>query len=161
MSQLDTRDLNKRLEELNDIETQINDIEEEITSVKDEILQLEEDHMKCDAEVSDDLSDDIVDAKDRLEGLENELDDCRSDYDEGEHDELKDMENNISGFSDGVQLIPEDEFVEYVQELLVDCGDLPDNIPWYITIDWDDTAHNIRHDYSSIDYQGESYLYRD
>lgn len=58
------------------------------------------------------------------------------------------------------QLIRESYFVEYCQQLLADIGDLPDEIPHYIVIDWDKTADNLRVDYTESEYEGVTYLYR-
>lgn len=57
-------------------------------------------------------------------------------------------------------LIHENYFMEYCQEMLEDCGDLPKDLPSYIVIDWERTAENLRHDYTSIDYDGETYYVR-
>ena len=65
-----------------------------------------------------------------------------------------------SEFEYGVTLIPFKDFTDYVKELLVDCGDLPSNIPSYISIDWEDTADNIKVDYSEVEYLGTDYLFR-
>lgn len=77
-----------------------------------------------------------------------------------ELEELKEMAEEVSEWADGNTLIPEDDFEEYCQELLEDVGDIPKDLPWYIVIDWEATAHNIRQDYSEIDYQCTTYLYR-
>jgi hypothetical protein len=61
----------------------------------------------------------------------------------------------------GLFLIHEDNFQEYCKDLLQDCGDIPENLPDYIAIDWDETADNLKVDYSEVEYQGESYLFRD
>lgn len=60
----------------------------------------------------------------------------------------------------GVQFIPEDDFTDYCKELLEDCGELPKDLPWYIVINWEDTADNLKADYSEVEYQGTTYLYR-
>jgi len=39
--------------------------------------------------------------------------------------------------------------IEFVQELLEDCGELPGNLPAYIHIDWERTARDIMFDYSA------------
>ncbi len=59
-----------------------------------------------------------------------------------------------------VTLIRESYFVDYVQELLEDCGDIPKNLPHYIHIDWERTARDIRVDYSGADFHGVTYWYR-
>lgn len=59
-----------------------------------------------------------------------------------------------------VTLIPEEDFVDYVEELVSDIGDLPREIPSYIVIDWQRTADNVRYDYDEVDYQGNTYYFR-
>jgi hypothetical protein len=51
-------------------------------------------------------------------------------------------------------------FTEYAMELLKDICDLPNDIPHYIAIDEEKTAENIQQDYSSVDFNGETYWYR-
>lgn len=88
-------------------------------------------------------------------------------WDEDEGDELKALkalaeegENATSEWRHGETLIREDYWVEYVQELCKDIGDIPKDIPHYIVIDWEKTADNIAVDYSTIDYDGVSYYIR-
>ena len=38
---------------------------------------------------------------------------------------------------------------DFVQNLLEDCGDIPENLPSYVHIDWDRTARDIMYDYST------------
>ena len=40
---------------------------------------------------------------------------------------------------------------DFVQQLLEDCGDIPENLPSYIHIDWERTAYDIMMDYSTSD----------
>ena len=61
----------------------------------------------------------------------------------------------------GIQFINEDYFVEYTKDMLTDIGDLPPNVPWYIEIDWEKTAENIKVDYRDIEINGETYWFRD
>ena len=39
---------------------------------------------------------------------------------------------------------------DFVQELLESAGDLPENLPSYIHIDWEGTARDIMYDYSEV-----------
>ena len=39
---------------------------------------------------------------------------------------------------------------DFVQELLESTGDLPENLPSYIHIDWEGTARDIMYDYSEV-----------
>lgn len=76
-------------------------------------------------------------------------------------EEIDSLEREVgSEFEYGVTLIPLEDFTDYVKEMLVDCGDLPSNIPSYISIDWEDTANNIKVDYSEVEYLGTDYLFR-
>jgi len=59
-----------------------------------------------------------------------------------------------------VTLIRESHFVDYVQELLEDCGTIPKDLPHYVHIDWERTARDIRTDYSGADFHGVTYWYR-
>jgi hypothetical protein len=59
-----------------------------------------------------------------------------------------------------VTLIRDSYFVDYVQELLEDCGAIPKNLPHYIHIDWERTARDIRVDYSGADFHGVTYWFR-
>ena len=140
MNIIDTRDLHDRLEELKAKQ-------DEIQNKKDEIENSEA------LEIDDDT----------VADLELELEQLESDFDKDEQeelDELENMESEIPEWKDGETLIPEDEFVDYCEELCKDIGDVPREIPWYIEIDWDKTAENIKADYSEIEYQGTTYLYR-
>lgn len=74
---------------------------------------------------------------------------------------IDDLEYEIgSEFNYGVTLIPEDDFTDYVIDLLEDCGYISKDFPSWIEIDWQKTADNVRQDYSEIEYEGKIYLYR-
>lgn len=78
-------------------------------------------------------------------------------------DEINYLEEEIGcDFEYGVYLIEEKDFTEYCQEFVEDCGYIGRDLPTWITnnIDWDSVADDLRVDYSEIDYQGFSYLYR-
>lgn len=56
------------------------------------------------------------------------------------------------------QLIHEDAFEEYMDEMLEDCGEIPKNLPCYLKIEVDYAA--LQQDYTTIEIDGEAYLYR-
>ena len=63
-----------------------------------------------------------------------------------------------------ITLINSDYFTEYTKELVEDWGyvrrgDGEKELPWWISIDWDDTAENVKVDYSTIDIEDETYYY--
>lgn len=132
-------------------------------------------------------SEDVMDSRDvikRLEELQSDLDDLQTAVDDAEEGEEKDDaqaaiddwddrdeynaiksfaeegENATSEWTSGETLIRESYWVEYVEEMLKDIGDLPRDIPWYIEIDWEKTAANIAADYTTIDFDGVTYYIR-
>lgn len=123
------------------------------------------------------LTEDVLDSRDiiaRIEDLEDTIGtaktECLEQYGDDENYEealaahmeqfeeeiaelakLKELESEFSSYADwkgGETLINEDHFVDYVKQLLEDCGEIPANLPHYIVIDWEDTADNIRADYN-------------
>lgn len=73
---------------------------------------------------------------------------------------LQEQCEDYSEWEHGELLIHSSHWIDYVEELLTDCGDLPRDIPWYISIDWVKTADNIEMDYAIVDFDGEEYLIR-
>lgn len=75
--------------------------------------------------------------------------------------EIDEIEDEIgSEFSYGTTLIPEDDFTEYVEDLLVEFGYISKDFPSWIEIDWEATADNVKQDYSELEYEGKTYFYR-
>lgn len=112
-----------------------------------------------------DNKDDVIDSRDviaRIEELKNQ-----PDIGEEELDELNTLlalagegEIYAPDWEYGATLIRDSYFVDYARELLEDCGDIPKDIPHYIAIDWDQTAHNIRVDYTPVDFGTVTYWVR-
>lgn len=80
-----------------------------------------------------------------------------------EIEEINQIEDEVGReWKYGCTLIDEDDFEDYCQELVEDIGDLPSNLPSYISnnIDWSGVADDLRQDYSELEYQGITYLFR-
>jgi hypothetical protein len=77
-----------------------------------------------------------------------------------EINEIDYIESECYEFKFGCELIHFDYFTEYTKELLIDCGYINKDFPSWIELDWEATAKNVADDYSYIDYQGETYLFR-
>lgn len=136
-----------------------------------------------------DNSDKVIDSRDviaRIEELESEREDLESAIEEAETEEdqqeaqkaledwdsseygdelmaLKYLQEECECYSDwvhGESLISSYYWVDYVQELVSDIGDLPRDIPDYLVIDWEATAENIAADYSIVDFNGQDYYIR-
>ena len=144
---LDTRDLQERLEELQGLKEAV----ETAQSTVDELM------------VSD-LAAAQPDFDEKLDDARTELDEACEAFDgeaQAELEELEALSEEVSEWTSGNQLIPEDDFEDYCQELCEDIGDIPKELPSYIVIDWEATARNLKADYSEVEYQGTTYLYRD
>ena len=119
-----------------------------------------------------DLAADIIDVRDiiaRVEELEPQVDTIG----EGEHiaewNMLTRILHELNGYGGDEQwrgdwypvtLIDDAYFVDYVQDMLADCGVVPRDLPHYIEIDWRATARNVQTDYSSVEIDGRTYWYR-
>ena len=120
-------------------------------------------------ETFDDLmTQDVFDIRDVIARYE-EIEDTEDSDEQDERDEIKAFLDEVQGRGGDEQwrgdwypvgFVRDSYFTEYAEELLKDCGDLPQNIPHYIEIDWEKTANNIRVDYSSVDVGGTTYWYR-
>lgn len=133
-------------------------------------------------------SDDMIDVRDvieRFEELESEREDATTGEDKAadsaaleawdatddgaEYANLKSLLDDLNGNGGDEQwrgdwypvgLIRHSYFVDAMEELVKDIGDLPQNIPGYLAIDWDATAENLRVDYTSTEFDGVEYWYR-
>ena len=78
-------------------------------------------------------------------------------------EDINELENSVgSEWSYGVTLIDEDDFQDYCEEFIEDCGYISKDMPMIISnnIDWTGIADDMKQDYSEIEYQGNTYLYR-
>ena len=75
--------------------------------------------------------------------------------------EIDSIEDELgSEFEYGVTLVNEDYWEEYVEDLLIEIGYLPKDLPSWIEIDWKATAENVKQDYTEVEYQGRTYYGR-
>ena len=122
----------------------------------------------------------------RIEELEAEWEDLRSAMDDHNTDSdayeeasaaLKEFDNSEEGqelialkalaergedyapdWEYGAQLIHEDYFETAMDEMLEDCGDIPKDLPSYLTITVDYDA--LKQDYTELDFDGQTYYIR-
>lgn len=104
------------------------------------------------------LTDAVNDAKDALELFDR--------------DELEALDSLVSeaesspDWTYGETLIHDDYFVEYTEELVNECWEMPKefnsgNWPWnHMTMDWDSAAEELKRDYMSVDFEGHTYWIR-
>jgi hypothetical protein len=85
-------------------------------------------------------------------------------------DRREDIESLLENLTDGgdVQyqgewypdrLIAENNFTDYIKELVSECYNL-DDVPNFVEINWEATACNCKIDYSAILINGTTYYYR-
>jgi len=101
------------------------------------------------------------------------FDDWKSDQEElsGQYsDEVEEL-NKLQALEDecnwgdwkyGTPLIRDDYFEDYAQELAEDCGDYDSrNVRWpYTCIDWKMAADELKMDYTSVEFDGETFWLR-
>lgn len=116
-------------------------------------------------------TDDLVERKEEIiteieDALHNSLCDIDTFKDMvDEFYEIAQIEADCSDFDYGATLIHEDNFVDYIEELISDAYhevyDMVENSSWpIIKIDYEASASDARMDYTEIEYLGETYLVR-
>jgi hypothetical protein len=110
----------------------------------------------------------IIERLEELEGMDDTGEDEGDGLDDADKAELKMLKalveelRTVGGDSpeDGLTLVRDSYFVDYVQETLEDCGELPKDLPSYIVVDWTATARNIQQDYTRVKFDGVTYWVR-
>ena len=80
-----------------------------------------------------------------------------------EHKQIVELEQEInsSEWQHGLELIADSYFEEYAEQLADDIGAIDRNAIWPVNcIDWEKAARELQMDYSSVDFDGETYWYR-
>ena len=155
MNTIDTRDLQKRMDELEELRDAIGTAQTAVDEAEEARNNLD---LIADAtEDQKDASDSVVaDAQEKLE-------DAEAAFGKDERDELAELEeiaSEVSDFRHGETLVPVSDFTDYVREMLHDCGDVTKHIPHYVEIDWEATADNVKADYTEVRYLWDDYLVR-
>ena len=161
-SSLDSRDIQ---EEIDNIEGLKSDYESDLESLNGELDDLQNE--LYDIENEDDCADKREDKLEEIADKENEVQDCELEYNRyyEELEELEALKEEISnssdeGFEYGIQLIHEDYIDDYLNEMLVDCGYIPKDMPSWIEIDWQATYDNMKEDYNEIELNGNTFYVR-
>lgn len=144
---------------------------EEITTRVDELRSERDDLQSTLEEACTELSnteqgaDEEEDADAAVTDAQNALDD----WDGAEElAELESLLEEIGGYGGDHQwegdwypaeLIADDDFAEYAEQLAEDICSIPDTWP-HRHIDWEAAADELRHDYTPVTFRGTDYLYR-
>ncbi len=120
-----------------------------------------------------DNTDDVIDSRDviaRIEELEAERDACEAEAFEewqksDDADELAalcNLRDEAEGYAPdwhhGAQLIRDSYFETAMDDMLEDCGELPKDLPCYLSITVDYKA--LQMDYTAVDFDGVTYWVR-
>lgn len=149
---IDTRDLIKAIESLEDDK---DCLESEVEERRAELEDME----------ADDDTDpkDVAEVADALEDAQEAL----NAWEAHESEELRllkefaeEVEDYCVDYKHGETLIRESYFTEYVEEMVKDCYGFPQDIPSFVEIDWEETAENVKVDYSEADFDGVTYYFR-
>jgi chaperonin cofactor prefoldin len=161
MNILDSGSLRKELEDLRfekeAIEEEIKDLDEEIPNLRYKLYkELKESDFES---ISDEINKEIEEVQERRKELENELKDWIEEN-QDKLDELETLEDEVPEWDYGAILIYEGSFEEYCEEELNDLGIIDSKQAWFIVIDWEKTADNMKQDYMEVVYEGDTYLCR-
>lgn len=81
-----------------------------------------------------------------------------------QYEALKDFcdsaEQYCADWVHGVQLILDEHWTEYAEQLTYDIGALPSGIPEWVVIDWEQTAENLKADYTAVEWGAYMYWVR-
>lgn len=104
----------------------------------------------------------IIDSRD-LEDTLQELKamETRTELEEETIKEIEELKEEVEGFGwdNGIIFIYEHYFVEYIKDYMQDCFNIPEGLYPYINID--NFACDMKMDYSSVEYKGYTYYYRE
>ncbi len=167
---IDSRDVIKRIEELTEWKDaaveRLAEIRARLEEIRLERLDIENDEAADTAldEEADKLTGEIWEADDKGEAIEYGE---TPDWTEAEHEELKallSLQEEASGAADwsyGETLIADSYFEEYAEQLAQDIGLVSDTDKWPMTcINWEEAAEELKQDYTSVDFDGETYWIR-
>lgn len=82
----------------------------------------------------------------------------------GEYQSIVNLEEEINSreWNSGLQLIADSYFETYAREFAEDIGAISGDERWPATcIDWEKAASELQIDYSCVDFDGETYWYRE
>lgn len=156
---LDSRDIIERIEYL---ESEREGLTDEVDKAREVLDDLDGDDF---AEVSA-FAAAVDEARRELATAQANVKDW-DESDEGQElAKLKAFAEEAEGYAEdwryGATLIHEDYFEDYARELAEDLGDYNSkNERWpYTCIDWEKAAEELKQDYTSVDFDGETYWVR-
>jgi hypothetical protein len=157
-------DITERVEDLRDQRGDLEELREAVEEAQGDYNDLQDDEDATEAQ-REEAGDELAAARKALQEAEA----FRETEDGEELAKLESLLKELCGYGGDHQfdgdwypgmLIRYSHFTDYCMELVQDIGDLPKDIPSYLAIDWDKTADNLRVDYSEVEFDGVTFLYR-
>lgn len=139
-------DLESDVIDLRDIIARVEELEDELQSEYQAYSESEDDPMEYDDWEYGGDSEEIQEYKE-LKKILDELKGCGGD-------------EEWRGDWYPITLIADRYWIDYVEDLVSEIGDLPRDLPSYLVIDWEATANIIQQDYSNLTIGDEDYWYR-
>lgn len=161
---IDSRDIIARYEELND---EYNSLVELVEATNEDLENFQRENGLTD--YTEDEVRKLQELQEELDNAQEELEDFDKSDDKGELEMLKEIVSqgeDSPDWSYGETLIHEDYFIDYAEELVNDCYELPKELiqgtwPWnHMNMNWASAAEELKNDYSTIEVDGETYYIR-
>ena len=113
---------------------------------------------------------DSNDVENRIDELQDDFDSWKDENPESDDEEFEDYDEltTLNEFKDehdsrvwrsGIFFINESYFEDYAEQYAYDVGDIREDSPMVNHIDWESYADDLKSDYTSIDFDGETYYY--
>lgn len=161
MKTIDTRDLYKRQQELQDLKDTLESARGELKEAEDALTAHDTGEVAPDDEQWHEEHDEL---ESNVETAQAAVDDASNEFGTDEQEELEELDNLESeigrSWRDGESMIPEDEFEDYARELADDLGSTKGDEWPFTCIDWEKAADELKQDYTSVSYQGTDYYVR-
>ena len=163
---IDSRDVIARIEALTEerdaLMEAVSEAEEEQAKIITADAKADREHPET---ASDTISDEAHDAIQAVADAHDALSDWQADSDGLELKALEALQEEAEGYSPdwkyGASLIADSYFEDYARELAEDIGAIKDDVAWPCTcIDWEKAADELRQDYTSVEFDGVTYLVR-
>ena len=140
---IDSRDIIKRIDELESAETDLADATEELSDLEEFGAGATAEETSAARELRNDAADAFpVEDREELEALRGIA-----------------RQGNYGDWDHGATLILESYFTQYAEQMAGDTGATNPDSAWPNShIDWDAAAEELKADYTELEHAGESYL---
>lgn len=165
---INTRDVWKRIEELEELEEAVSEAKEAVEDAEASVAEAEEDYENAEDDAEREAADGrLEEANSALDEAQETLDSAVEAFDsdaEYELAALRALQKQAEGYCDwhsGATLINEGHLQKYIQEQIEDTdSELLNPLPSYIrdNIDWDGVVSDLESDYTEVDFDGTSYF---